>query len=145
MYNTPILREIYHPNFIKNSNFVPDYSVTFGSVSENHFIGMVDMVNSTKISSTLGNYKTSRYYEIFLNSMAKLVIEFGGSIIKNIGDCLLYYFPESIKQQKKIGLIDCLESGLAMIGHHDVICNMLKKENLPCVDYRVVWIMVQLF
>jgi len=102
MYNTPILCEIYHPNFAKNSNFVPDYSVTFGSVSENHCIGMVDMVNSTKISSILGNYKISRYYEIFLNSMAKLVIEFGGSIIKNIGDCLLYYFPESIKQQKKL-------------------------------------------
>ena len=30
-----------------------------------------------------------------------------------------------------------MESGLAMIGHHDAICNMLKKENLPRVDYRV--------
>jgi len=46
-------------------------------------------------------------------------------------------FSRIYKTTKKIGLIDCLESGLAMIGHHDAICNMLKKENLPRVDYRV--------
>ncbi|MGH1520783.1 MAG: hypothetical protein ACRBB2_00150 [Nitrosopumilus sp.] len=29
-------------------------------------------------------------------------------------------------------MIDCLESGLAMIGHHDVICNVLKKKPVTC-------------
>jgi len=114
-----------------------DYLVAFSTKSENYCVGLVDMVNSTKISATLGNARTSRYYQIFLNSMAKIVNRFGGHVIKNIGDCLLFYFPESKKSNSKFGFMSSLECLLAMIESHDGICSKLCSEGLPKVDYRI--------
>jgi len=39
----------------------------------NFCVGIIDMVNSTKIVARLSPNKSSRYYEIFLNNMAKVV------------------------------------------------------------------------
>jgi class 3 adenylate cyclase len=68
--------------------------------------------------------------------MAKILPRFGGKVIKNQGDSLLYYFPESSKA-RKYGFMSCVESSLAMIEEHDVICENLEKEGLPCSNYRV--------
>ena len=54
----------------------------------------IDMMNSTKIASALDNVELARYYSIFLNSMASIAKNYGAKIIKNAGDCLIYYFPE---------------------------------------------------
>ncbi|MDH3502553.1 MAG: hypothetical protein OEL69_08630 [Nitrosopumilus sp.] len=40
-----------------------DYMVAFSGNTENYCIGIVDMVNSTKIAATLGNKKIQAYYE----------------------------------------------------------------------------------
>jgi len=51
-----------------------------------HFcVGIVDMVHSTKIVARLPPNKSSRYYEIFLNNMAKVVRQYNGKILKNHG------------------------------------------------------------
>jgi class 3 adenylate cyclase len=113
-----------------------DYLVSFDSDSRNYCIGVVDMVNSTKIAAKLGTKKISKYYQIFLNSMSKIISRFGGVVIKNVGDCLVYYFPKSNKGDRE-ALRECLESSLIMIDSHDMICEQLKKEGLPCVDYRI--------
>lgn len=114
-----------------------DYLVAFSGNTTNYCVGLVDMVNSTKIAAALGNGKISTYYEIFLNSMSKILSRFGGFVIKNVGDCLVYYFPESSKANRKYGFMSCLECSLAMIEYHDIICERLNKEGLPCVDYRI--------
>ena len=95
------------------------------------------MVNSTKMAAALGNAKISAYYEIFINSMSKILSRFGGFVIKNIGDCLLYYFPESSKANRKFGFMSCLECSLAMIESHARISKDLDQNNLPKVDYRI--------
>ncbi len=117
---------------IKNS----DYMVAFSGLSKSYCVGIVDMVNSTKISSEMNEIAWCKYYEIFLNSMAKILPRFGGAVIKNLGDSLLYYFPES-SRAIKYGFMSCIECSLSMIDEHDVICENLKKEGLPCLNYRV--------
>ncbi len=114
-----------------------DYLVAFSGQTKNYCVGMVDMVNSTKMAATLGPARISRYYQIFLNSMSKILSRFGGFVIKNVGDCLFYYFPESSKSNRKFGFMSCLECSLAMIENHDDICNVLNRNDLPCVDYRI--------
>jgi len=114
-----------------------DYMVAFSGNTENYCVGLVDMVNSTKITATIGNGNISRYYQIFLNSMSKILSRFGGFVIKNVGDCLVYYFPESSKSNRKFGFMSCLECSLAMIEYHDTICKVLNQEGLPNVDYRI--------
>ena len=99
-------------------------------------VGVVDMVNSTKISAHLSPVKVSMYYEIFLNTMARVLNRFGGMIIKNGGDSLLFYFPESSKG-RPFGFMACLEGCLAMIDSHDFICDCAKDAHLPEIDYRI--------
>jgi len=117
---------------MKNS----DYMVAFSGFAKSYCIGIVDMVNSTKISAEMNEIGWSKYYEIFLNSMAKILPRFGGAVIKNQGDSLLYYFPESSKATK-YGFMSCIECSLSMIDEHDIICENLKKEGLPCLNYRI--------
>ena len=107
------------------------YVVDFSGESKNYCIGFVDIVNSTKISATLKQEKMSKYYEIFLNSMANIVERFGGFVIKNIGDSLLYYFPESSS------FLSCIECSLTMIDSHELINTKVKNEDLPPLNYRV--------
>ncbi len=114
----------------------PDYMVAFSGLSKSYCIGIVDMVESTKISAEMNEVEWCKYYEIFLNSMAKILPRFGGTVIKNQGDSLLYYFPESSKGTK-YGFMSCIECCLSLTEEHDVLCEILKKEGLPCLNYRV--------
>ena len=113
------------------------YYVSFDSKYKICCVGCVDMVNSTKISAEIGHKRTARYYQIFLNSMSKIMSEYGGMVIKNIGDCLMYYFPSSMKPYSTYGFRSCIECNLALVEAHDFICEQLHSEDLPYLDYRI--------
>ena len=36
-----------------------------------------------------------KYYSTFINSISKIVKSYGGKVLKNIGDCILFYFPKT--------------------------------------------------
>ena len=115
---------------------VSDYLVAFSTNSQSYCVGYVDIVNSTKIAAALSPSKLSQYYEIFLNSMSKIIGRFGGKVIKNIGDCLLYYFPSSINGSNK-GMINCIECGLAMAKAQRTISEEMVSKKLPTLRYRI--------
>lgn len=115
---------------------VSDYMVAFSGLANSYCVGIVDMVDSTKISSKMNEIEWSQYYELFLNSIGKILPRFGGVVIKNQGDSLLFYFPESSKSTK-YGFMSCLECSLAITEEHDTICENSKKQGLPCLNYRV--------
>ena len=118
-------------------NKLSNYVVDFSGESKNYCVGFVDIVNSTKIAASLNQEKMSKYYEIFLNSMANIVERFNGFVIKNIGDSLLYYFPESSESSSKNGFLSCIESCLTMIDSNELINTKVKNEGLPSLNYRV--------
>ena len=122
---------------VKSNPQTPHYVVNFLETSQSYCVGLVDIVNSTKISASLPQHKLSKYYEIFLNSMAQIVEKCGGFVIKNIGDSLLFYFPDSSKSSKNYDFKNCLECGLKMIEEHDNINKILKQEKLPALNYRI--------
>jgi len=126
----------------ESDNLVPkmtpsEYLVAFSGQTKSYCVGMIDMVNSTKITHQMNNKKIVQYYQIFLNSMGSVLSRFGGVVIKNIGDSLLYYFPESSKPKRKYGFMSCLEANLAMIEEHITISNQLLEHGLPALDYRI--------
>ncbi len=114
-----------------------DYCVLFSERSVSYCIGIVDMVGSTKLAAILGMSKMPRYYQNFLNLMSKIIEVYGGRVIKNIGDCLLFCFPQTVAIQNKSTIAKCLECSLAMIDAHEFLCRQMKKDGLPCVDYRI--------
>jgi len=121
----------------QNQDQLSNYVVDFSGESKQYCVGFVDIANSTQISARLKQEQMSKYYEIFLNSMANIVERYGGYVIKNIGDSLLYYFPESSNSSKRFGFLSCIESSLTMIDSHELINNKVKNENLPSLNYRV--------
>lgn len=114
-----------------------DYLVAFSGLSKSYCIGIVDMCNSTTISANMNEKNWSKYYSTFLNSMAKIIQKFGGVPLKNGGDSLMFYFPESSKPRRKFGFISCIECSLSLLESHDSINELLKIEGLPDLDYRV--------
>lgn len=115
----------------------PHYMIDFLETSQNYCVGIVDMIASTKIAASLNQRKLSKYYEIFLNSMAEIIEKFDGYVIKNIGDCLLYYFPDSPRSNQNQGFLNYLECSMKMVDEHKKINQKTKKENLPSLSYRI--------
>lgn len=118
----------------KNEN--PEYLVAFSGKSQSYCIGMVDIINSTNISANMHEREWCKYYVIFLNSMTKILKRFGGIPLKNGGDSILYYFPES-SQGNKFGFSSCLECSLGMAEVHEFLSEEIKKQGLPKMDYRI--------
>ena len=100
-------------------------------------VGIVDIVDSTKTVARLPPNKSSRYYEIFLNNMAKIVRQYNGQILKTMGDSLLFYFPDTSYSERKFGFLSSLECGFSMIAKYENLKELLAEEMLPPIDFRV--------
>ena len=114
-----------------------DEMISFPGVYKSYCVGIVDIVGSTRITTHLNESKMRKYYGIFLNTMAMVVKEYGGTVIKNIGDSLLYYFPKTSDSSDRSAFVDSLECGMKMIDVHSFINTKMHKEGLPYVDYRI--------
>jgi class 3 adenylate cyclase len=111
--------------------------VTFEEESMSCCVGIVDIVNSTAITAKLVNGQLAKYYSTFLNTMSDVVRDFLAIVVKNIGDSLLYYFPETSYIDKKTAFSKVLECSLTMIEYHTVLNEVLYNEGLPEVNYRI--------
>ena len=100
-------------------------------------VGIVDIVNSTKTVAKLLPNEVPKYYEIFLNNMAKTVIYHQGEILKIMGDSLLFYFPENYHHDQKSVFLNAIECGFSMREMHEELNQILKRYSLPQIDFRI--------
>ncbi|KFM14585.1 Adenylate cyclase protein [Marine Group I thaumarchaeote SCGC AAA799-D11] len=113
-----------------------DMLLKFSQHEENDCVGVIDMADSTRISSKLSDQDISKLYEIFLNFMAKIVLQHKGEVIKNIGDALMFRFANvDTKNDEEIKNI--LECCLCMVESHGKLQEELKKEDMPKLDYKI--------
>lgn len=112
-----------------------DILLQFSDYSEKYCVCMVDIMNSTKITSELSDSQTSEFYRIFLNSVALTVRNFGGIVVKNIGDALLFYFPV-LHSEKELTMKKCLNCCLTLGESHKDIVKKLNEEGLPSINFR---------
>ena len=113
--------------------------IYFADQSNGYYcVCFVDMVNSSQITARIadGN-KIKKYYEIFLNAMAALAKNFGAKVIKNVGDALLFYFPDTSDSENMTAFKEVLECCTAIIAAHEFINIRLEAEALPPVNYRI--------
>ena len=114
--------------------------ITFINYTHQYCICIIDIVDSTKITQQLlaDSNKIRSYYSIFLNTMASIINNYNGKVIKNAGDCLIYYFPKTVNiDTNKDVFQDVLDCGLAMIDTNIDLNNNLKKNDLPSINYRI--------
>src|SRR5215831_589790 len=77
--------------------------------AQNCCVCFVDIVDSTRITSSINNpEKIRKYYEIFLNTMAAIARNFEAKIIKNVGDCLILCYPRTDDTSNKSAFNDVL-------------------------------------
>jgi len=113
------------------------YNVGYTGLSQQCCVGVVDMSDSTRISSQLPEDQWGKYYEIFLNSISDQLYKFGGFVIKNMGDGILFYFLDSQGSEKDTSFRNSIECSMSMVGMHSKICELLNEEDLPCLNFRV--------
>jgi hypothetical protein len=115
--------------------------ISFIGGSQNCCVCFVDIVDSTRITTVeiADSEKIKIYYSVFINTMAAIARNFDGTIIKNTGDSLIYYFP---KTTSRIGNSDVtnfknvFECGLTMLAVNPIMNVKLKEKGLPDLAYR---------
>ncbi|MBT8173190.1 MAG: HAMP domain-containing protein [Nitrosopumilus sp.] len=113
-----------------------DMLLKFSQHEQNDCVGVIDMSDSTRISSKLSDQDVTKLYEIFLNFMAKIIREYDGEVVKNIGDALMFRFPNVDIADQKV-LKNIFECCLSMIESHEKLQEKLKAENMPQIDYKI--------
>ncbi|HJM00692.1 MAG TPA: adenylate/guanylate cyclase domain-containing protein [Nitrosopumilus sp.] len=113
-----------------------DILLKFSQHTQNDCVCVIDMKDSTKISAKLADHEVTKLYEIFLNFMAKIVQNYNGQVVKNIGDALMFRFPNVDLYDSKV-LKNIVECCLNMIESHDDLTNELKKEKMPELNYKI--------
>jgi class 3 adenylate cyclase len=111
--------------------------ISFSGEVQNYSVCFIDIIGSTKISSELTPTQLTRYYELFLNTIALIATNFGAKIVKNAGDALIFYFndtsdPKNITKFKNV-LDCCLTMGIAS----NTLNAKMLSEKLPPIQYRI--------
>ncbi len=116
--------------------------ISFTGSSKNCCISFIDIVDSTRITTTEINdtEKIRKYYSIFINTMAAIIRDFNATIVKNTGDSLLYYFPKTSNNSSADDISvfkEVFECGLTMVEASRIINRKIQEEGLPLLNYRI--------
>jgi two-component system, OmpR family, response regulator ChvI len=106
--------------------------------SGNYCVCFADVVGSTTTISKISDGKDrAKYYTIFLNCVSSVARQFGGKIIKNAGDGLFWCFSETQYSARFQGFKKVIDCCMTLTEAHAIINNLMLREGLPGVDYRV--------
>ena len=124
---------------ISDSNKTSDSNeISFSSESLSCCICIVDIINSTAITSRIENSKMMRkFYSIFINSVSFIAKKYDASILKNVGDSVMFYFPNTSDSNDENAFNKVLECGYVMKTLHKSINAKMNKELLPSIKYRI--------
>jgi len=101
-------------------------------------VGFIDLVDSTKNTITMDNLEAIRkYYSTFINSVSEIVKKYNGKVIKNIGDCLLFYFPKTTDVNNIGVFLEAIECGFKILDERYSINQELSQHPLPPFNYRI--------
>jgi CheY-like chemotaxis protein len=101
-------------------------------------VGFIDLVDSTKNTITMEGLDYIRmYYSTFINSVSHLVKSSNGRVVKNIGDCLLFYFPKTSNDKNEGSFIEVIECALNILDKRYSLNDELSKQHLPPFNFRI--------
>ncbi len=95
----------------------------------------IDIVDSSERVQSLEPKKVGYYYKTFIEKTAEVIQQFGGYVLKNVGDCVIGFFPSGNNMNENYDTV--VACGLSEI---DMIKNMNKdyqERGLPQLSCRV--------
>jgi class 3 adenylate cyclase len=112
--------------------------IRFSGDSIKSCVGFIDLVDSTKNTITMDNLEHIRkYYSKFINSTSEVVKSYSGKVIKNIGDCLLFYFPKTTDFKDMEVFRETIDCGFKILDERYIVNQELSKQHLPPFNYRI--------
>ena len=78
-----------------------------------------------------------RYYSTFINSISKIVKSYGGKVLKNIGDCILFYFPKTSDISDTNSFQEAIECDFKILDERYKINDKLTRKHLPPFNFRM--------
>jgi CheY-like chemotaxis protein len=78
-----------------------------------------------------------KYYSLFYNTMASIIRHYGGKVIKNVGDMILFYFPKTVNFSQLSTFQNVLECGLEMVKANMMLNSKLSENGLPSISYKI--------
>jgi class 3 adenylate cyclase len=112
--------------------------IRFSGDSIKSCVGFIDLVDSTKNTITMeGLDYIRRYYSTFINSVSDCVKSSSGRVVKNIGDCLLFYFPKTSNDKNENSFREVIECALKILDKRYSINDELSKQHLPPFNFRI--------
>jgi class 3 adenylate cyclase len=119
-------------------NSLSSKDVRFSGVSIKSCVGFIDLVDSTKNIATMDNLESiRRYYSTFINSISKIVKSYGGKVLKNIGDCILFYFPKTSDINDTNSFQEAIECDFKILDERYKINDDLTRKHLPPFNFRM--------
>ena len=112
--------------------------IRFSGDSIKSCVGFIDLVDSTKNTITMESLDyIRRYYSTFINSVSSIVKSSNGRIVKNIGDCLLFYFPKTSNDKNETFFREVIECALKILETRSSLNDELYKQHLPPFNFRI--------
>ena len=112
--------------------------IRFSGDSIKGCVGFIDLVDSTKNTiTTEGLDYLRKYYSTFINSISEYVKSYSGKVVKNIGDCLLFYFPKTTDANNIEVFREVIECAFKILDERYSINQELSKQQLPLFNYRI--------
>jgi len=126
----------------KNQQIMEQHDILhFTEQIKSYPVGIIDIVGSTNITFNLSDKMIGDYYGIFINDIGNIIQKFDGIVVKNIGDSLLFYFPDTLEKShqnaNQKSFENAIKCGFAIIDHHSKINKKTSKLGLPKLDYKI--------
>jgi class 3 adenylate cyclase len=110
----------------------------FSGVSIKNCGGFTHIVDSTKNIATMEGLENIRkYYSTFINSISKIVKSYGGKVLKNIGDYILFYFPKTSYMNDSNSFEKAIECCFKILDERYKINDELARQYLPPFNYKM--------
>lgn len=112
--------------------------IIFQGVSSDFCVCMIDIVNSTAVTSSLAQEdKIRKFYSLFVNSVAPVISHFGGRVLKTGGDSVIYYFPNTVEMERIEAFKNVLECGISLLDLRSTVNSLYRREGIQPIGYRI--------
>lgn len=108
----------------------------FKDNSEFVVVCIIDIQDSTMITSQLSERDTAELYGTFDRVMSQIISNHGGTIVKSMGDAILYYFKSSSSPSKS-DFLTAINCCLDMTTANEALNNSLNHGKHHHINYRI--------
>lgn len=122
----------------RGNNSETQDDIIFQGVSSDFCVCMIDIVNSTAVTSSLAQEdKIRKFYSLFVNSVAPVISHFGGRVLKTGGDSVIYYFPNIAQIERIEGFKNVLKCGISLLDLRSTVNSLYRREGIQPIGYRI--------